>query len=859
MASNVKIDIQVNANQAKQQFESLYSWLNKHKKEFQDKFNLDPKGFQNWNAMAVAAYNNAKAEFERAQAAIEQTHNRSVNRMSQNQSEFSKKIGKSFGVATLAVNAFGKVVSFVIDSLHDADPVFFEKIDDWITKIKGGIAGIVQSAGGILGFFKQWGMLLVNVFTGQFGAAWDQIQAGVGAAQQGMSSAEDLSQAKRVQSKAQEAYDLALKKEADAFKSRDSSFWALNTEVQNQASLLGNTIGGTLAASIVDSTARTIERDGKKITEKVGQDTIDYIRKTLESDVVNRYGEPVYYDLIQSHLNALGFSEVSESTIKGWRGLVDQIKQLDKDLENLQKHRHTFVTERHGLSDWFAKFNLEDISEITKNIEKLQSILKTGLLPEDFDTKGAGRQLTRDELDSIKSEIKLLEDRKQVLLQIEGTTQKLINDQQKWAKQLVASKIGSKEYNEALQGLAKASYDLSVANTLPTYLDITNNKMQDAKRDIKILSERIKEIEELRNMVGGNLDQPNLNFITSNGLAQYANLVERIGFPSETDYATTKSQLKTLQDLYLQLLQVYNSILYGTFGRDTQAGLSMAISQLNELRTKAKLGSEEWFNLGKQIGSLNRELKDPSLLDLKEIVLDIQADEAIAEATKDLKGFAEWCSEQKIDVKLLDEEGFKSMLETYRKAQATIEAGKEAADTLKNAYIAALEEAISATEGAGQAFGATAQLVENCGNAMGVSAQDSKELRTALIALTIAEQAAAVAAALLTVAKGGDPYSLPARVIAAAASVVGAIAASRPTTHKFAEGGIVSGQFQSGDLQTIRVNAGEMVLTTQQQKNLFSMLNNGGVGGGGQVEFTIKGKDLVGVLNNTNKYNSLTK
>ena len=72
----------------------------------------------------------------------------------------------------------------------------------------------------------------------------------------------------------------------------------------------------------------------------------------------------------------------------------------------------------------------------------------------------------------------------------------------------------------------------------------------------------------------------------------------------------------------------------------------------------------------------------------------------------------------------------------------------------------------------------------------------------------------------------------------------------------FADGGIISGNSYHGDGLLANVNAGEMILNTKQQANLFRMLdgtkdttNSSG------VTFKIQGKELVGVLNN---YNSKT-
>lgn len=84
--------------------------------------------------------------------------------------------------------------------------------------------------------------------------------------------------------------------------------------------------------------------------------------------------------------------------------------------------------------------------------------------------------------------------------------------------------------------------------------------------------------------------------------------------------------------------------------------------------------------------------------------------------------------------------------------------------------------------------------------------------------------------------------------LGAVAAVIAAIA-SAP---KFAKGGVVPGTSFSGDNVMAQVNSGEMILNTQQQRNLFNLLNNPNAANsnGGQVEFTIKGQDLKGVLRN---------
>lgn len=104
----------------------------------------------------------------------------------------------------------------------------------------------------------------------------------------------------------------------------------------------------------------------------------------------------------------------------------------------------------------------------------------------------------------------------------------------------------------------------------------------------------------------------------------------------------------------------------------------------------------------------------------------------------------------------------------------------------------------------------------------------------------------AVANATASSAKLPFPYNLPA-IAASIASVLGALGNMK----KFAHGGIVGGNSTRGDHNMARVNSGEMILNKAQQGTLFSMLNGKG-GMRGNVNFKIKGADLIGVINNEN-------
>ena len=125
-----------------------------------------------------------------------------------------------------------------------------------------------------------------------------------------------------------------------------------------------------------------------------------------------------------------------------------------------------------------------------------------------------------------------------------------------------------------------------------------------------------------------------------------------------------------------------------------------------------------------------------------------------------------------------------------------------------------------------------------------------------------ASETEAAAATTNTAAKSGEAIAsatasgakmpFPLNIVAIAAGVAAVIAALGMITGAFADGGIVGGNSYGGDRLLARVNSGEAIINTNQQKHLFELLNNGTTdsASGGNVHFVIRGKDLHGVLNN---------
>ena len=120
---------------------------------------------------------------------------------------------------------------------------------------------------------------------------------------------------------------------------------------------------------------------------------------------------------------------------------------------------------------------------------------------------------------------------------------------------------------------------------------------------------------------------------------------------------------------------------------------------------------------------------------------------------------------------------------------------------------------------------------------------------TATLASTGAKSGEAVANAAASGAKLPFPLNL-----AAITAGVGAVIAALSMIKGFAGGGIISGS-KHGDNNLAAVNGGEMILNSGQQARLWNMINGKGSApslGNGQVEFKIRGSDLVGTLSNYN-------
>ena len=153
---------------------------------------------------------------------------------------------------------------------------------------------------------------------------------------------------------------------------------------------------------------------------------------------------------------------------------------------------------------------------------------------------------------------------------------------------------------------------------------------------------------------------------------------------------------------------------------------------------------------------------------------------------------------------------------------------------------------------AGDAVGAFGDIMSNLGSSF-----ESPELN---VAGTIAQAIAQIAlGAGQAIAQAGElgPWAWVAFGITAMAQLAAMISQLHSITG-YASGGIVSGGRSVGDKNLVRINSGEMVLNKGQQGRLWNMINGNSTIGNhsvanGQVQFKIRGADLVGSINNYKK------
>lgn len=290
--------------------------------------------------------------------------------------------------------------------------------------------------------------------------------------------------------------------------------------------------------------------------------------------------------------------------------------------------------------------------------------------------------------------------------------------------------------------------------------------------------------------------------------------------PTTFDYKKSDADIREEEVEYLQkfidtLQDTIDNLKKGDYGKS-----QLAINEINQLEVLLKVKLENATDL-EQLANVSQWLED--LKSAKKNVLSGLADGAkdVATAMERIRNGVKDVIDTVSDP---DTSGWEKILAVVTTLASTFE------------LITGMMETINTLKSAGIIL----QKIQNN--------EELKEgaIKAGLITQEGILKSEKIATAIASIFAGNG--EIPIAGIAIAIAGVTAMIAGIVSARKYATGGIVGGSNYSGDKVLARVNSGEMILNGAQQKNLFDAVNNGF--GGGNVRFIIKGKDLVGTIEN---------
>ena len=365
-----------------------------------------------------------------------------------------------------------------------------------------------------------------------------------------------------------------------------------------------------------------------------------------------------------------------------------------------------------------------------------------------------------------------------------------------------------------------------------------NNKMNQAKSDY---AEKLIQLGNLTDKQNKNLEDT-INDLKGeklrNGTKEFKDNVKDITSNQESIDDKFFPSKKSVESQYNDTVQKYDSLK--KYLEDNKANIGITISQEEYDKAKAQLEG-----LGNDASKLAEEFRKKKEFDLT--INGLQDITSLGDSLAGLEDAFDSCKTAWDYFSTAINEGI-SIIQSAMQTISTI-------TELINLFNAGQSVSAAAT---GQQAAATAQQTAAQG-ALATAQGIVTAQQTANVASSVAAIAAnkALTASFMQLASASF-YAAHAYIpFAGAAIAQGFIAAAQAHViavgaTPYAEGGIIGGGSNHGDMQLARVNSGEMILNNTQQARLFDLLDGGAsmVGNGGNVEFKIKGSDLYGSLRN---------
>ena len=365
-----------------------------------------------------------------------------------------------------------------------------------------------------------------------------------------------------------------------------------------------------------------------------------------------------------------------------------------------------------------------------------------------------------------------LQENNRFLQDVLETSSKLTDEQ----AALVAAQAGSAQYEEALS---------KIEDTLGDIVDQANELLTGTAEDEKLsatIENTIALLEAQKEAYSGN----------SAAVEEYEAKIEELSsLLQEVTSAEARDEIEAFRDTLKSegeaSLSVYERLLQEKEALAAEYNEKMS----NEALAQAGYTEEQIYQIQQEYADKMAELNGEMAEAQNERVLaQIQEIASYAEQTASIVESA--CDVMIDAIETEADEEKEELAEKYEQgliSQEEYEAGIEA-----------IEEAAAMKEYKIEMANWTAQLLE----------------AAASVALGCAR----------SLEKGMPQGAILAALTSAAGAVqIAAITAAKPQKPSFSQGGIVPGSSYSGDNVEARVNSGEMVLTREQQANLFNMAN----------------------------------
>jgi tape measure domain-containing protein len=445
--------------------------------------------------------------------------------------------------------------------------------------------------------------------------------------------------------------------------------------------------------------------------------------------------------------------------------------------------------------------------------------------------------------------------------------------------------ITQEDYDKSLDEFIKKTFEAAAATGQLSISDLmskidkgqTLTTMEKWYQEIatkatgSMMNAMFKEAEDLLKELNEQIDNDMIDMINNNSAIQ--EMEEKV-----KQYHEYLAMIPTANKYKRNSLFDYNKSKSDILGEKFDLA-SQRVSDIQSIIDKLKELQLEGQNVTAEIEQWSNELKLAELnaksfedaMNLAKIREDIQAMsydlgvgiyDSIANTIGSIDGIVNSFERMRETIEDMDSTGWEKFISIFSTFITMIDTGIGIYETFN--ALAKISNALTAAEASEQAVlngvratGLALTTEENAAkivsaplDATAAAAKQAEviantELLATLIPLVAQYKSMAVAKAVESAARLPFPENL------AAMPLAGATAAAAMQLAKFEKGGIVGGNSTHGDRNIARVNSGEMILNKTQQGTLWGLLNGQG-GIGGNVNFKIKGSDLIGVISNEN-------